>query len=57
MYTWSLNLKNEPKISEAYSMLKHQGLITKDPVCTDLVSKAELKSLLFLNCGEFFENE
>nr|XP_042911208.1 ADP-ribosylation factor-binding protein GGA1 [Parasteatoda tepidariorum] len=32
MYLWSLELKNESKISEAYQMLKKQGVVIEDPV-------------------------
>ncbi|CAJ1053987.1 ADP-ribosylation factor-binding protein GGA2-like [Xyrichtys novacula] len=30
-YGWTLWLKDEPKIQEAYSMLKKQGIVKKDP--------------------------
>ncbi|GBL98807.1 ADP-ribosylation factor-binding protein GGA1 [Araneus ventricosus] len=32
MYIWSLELKNESKIAEAYQMLKRQGVVIEDPV-------------------------
>ncbi|KAG1687143.1 ADP-ribosylation factor-binding protein GGA1 [Nymphon striatum] len=32
LYEWMITLKNEPKISEAYAMLKKQGVVTEDPV-------------------------
>ncbi|XP_015780646.1 PREDICTED: ADP-ribosylation factor-binding protein GGA3-like [Acropora digitifera] len=31
LYGWTLGLPNEPKIAEAYKMLKQQGIVTKDP--------------------------
>ncbi|XP_034543810.1 ADP-ribosylation factor-binding protein GGA2-like [Notolabrus celidotus] len=31
LYGWTLWLKDEPKIQEAYSMLKKQGIVKKDP--------------------------
>ena len=31
LYTWTLDLKNESKIMEAYDMLKKQGVIKGDP--------------------------
>ncbi|XP_026158499.1 ADP-ribosylation factor-binding protein GGA2-like isoform X2 [Mastacembelus armatus] len=31
LYGWTLWLKEEPKIQEAYSMLKKQGIVKKDP--------------------------
>ena len=32
LFRWTIELKNEPKIFEAYQMLKKQGLITQDPI-------------------------
>lgn len=32
MFKWSMELKQEPKIFEAYQMLKRQGVVTEDPV-------------------------
>ncbi|XP_023227533.1 ADP-ribosylation factor-binding protein GGA1-like [Centruroides sculpturatus] len=32
MFKWSMELKHEPKIFEAYQMLKRQGVVTEDPV-------------------------
>ncbi|XP_076314643.1 ADP-ribosylation factor-binding protein GGA3-like [Tachypleus tridentatus] len=32
MFKWSVELKQEPKIFEAYQMLKRQGVVTEDPV-------------------------
>ncbi|XP_053333656.1 ADP-ribosylation factor-binding protein GGA2-like [Clarias gariepinus] len=31
MYSWTQWLKDEPKVQEAYSMLKRQGIVKKDP--------------------------
>ena len=30
LYSWKVGLPNEPKITEAYEMLKRQGLVTLD---------------------------
>ncbi|XP_063714996.1 ADP-ribosylation factor-binding protein GGA1-like isoform X2 [Symsagittifera roscoffensis] len=35
LYGWSRGLTHEPKIKEAYEMLKQQGLITSDPTYVD----------------------
>ncbi|XP_075266230.1 ADP-ribosylation factor-binding protein GGA2-like isoform X2 [Convolutriloba macropyga] len=35
LYGWSKGLPHEPKIKEAYEMLKQQGLITADPTYVD----------------------
>ncbi|XP_037327859.2 ADP-ribosylation factor-binding protein GGA3-like [Pungitius pungitius] len=40
LYGWTLWLKDEPKIQEAYNMLKKQGLVTKDPKLPDAVIMA-----------------
>lgn len=32
MFTWGVGLPHEPKIKEAYTMLKKQGIITVDPL-------------------------
>jgi hypothetical protein len=32
MFFWSLEIKEMPKIFEAYQMLKKQGIVTEDPV-------------------------
>jgi len=40
-------LKNEPKIFEAYQMLKKQGLVAKDPVDTLPVSMINFAMLFF----------
>ena len=37
MYSWSENLQHEPKIREAYSMLKTQGIVKEDPTYIDQV--------------------
>ncbi|KAK3858617.1 hypothetical protein Pcinc_035205, partial [Petrolisthes cinctipes] len=31
LFTWTLDLKTEPKILEAYNMLKKQGVVKEDP--------------------------
>jgi ADP-ribosylation factor-binding protein GGA len=38
MYLWSINLKNEPKIAEAYAMAKQEGIVKYDPIVSDPVS-------------------
>lgn len=40
LYGWTLWLKDEPKIQEAYSMLKKQGIVKKDPKLPDTVIMA-----------------
>ncbi|XP_059189530.1 ADP-ribosylation factor-binding protein GGA2-like [Centropristis striata] len=37
LYGWTLWLKEEPKIQEAYSMLKKQGIVKKDPKLPDKI--------------------
>uniref|UniRef100_A0A8C9WZP9 ADP-ribosylation factor-binding protein GGA2-like n=1 Tax=Sander lucioperca TaxID=283035 RepID=A0A8C9WZP9_SANLU len=37
LYGWTLWLKEEPKIQEAYCMLKKQGIVKKDPILPDTV--------------------
>lgn len=32
MFIWSMELKNETKIFEAYQMLKRQGVVIEDPL-------------------------
>ncbi len=32
MFFWSLEIKEMPKIFEAYQMLKKQGIVTEDPI-------------------------
>ncbi|KAF6033275.1 GGA1 [Bugula neritina] len=32
LYKWSLDLRHEPKILDAYEMLKRQGIIDEDPI-------------------------
>uniref|UniRef100_A0A1A7XL81 Golgi-associated, gamma adaptin ear containing, ARF binding protein 2 n=1 Tax=Iconisemion striatum TaxID=60296 RepID=A0A1A7XL81_9TELE len=39
-YGWTLWLKEEPKIQEAYNMLKKQGIVKKDPTLPDTVIMA-----------------
>ncbi|XP_018538023.1 ADP-ribosylation factor-binding protein GGA2 [Lates calcarifer] len=39
-YGWTLWLKDEPKIQEAYSMLKKQGIVKKDPKLPDTLIMA-----------------
>ncbi len=39
LYSWSKGLGHEPKIAEAYSMLKKQGIVTDDPQHVDQVMK------------------
>ncbi|XP_029316174.1 ADP-ribosylation factor-binding protein GGA3-like [Cottoperca gobio] len=40
LYGWTLWLKEEPKILQAYSMLKKQGIVKKDPKLPDTVIMA-----------------
>lgn len=40
LYGWTLWLKDEPKIQEAYCMLKKQGIVKKDPNIPDTVIMA-----------------
>lgn len=40
LYGWTLWLTEEPKIQEAYSMLKKQGIVTKDPKLPDTLIMA-----------------
>ncbi|KAF3687921.1 ADP-ribosylation factor-binding protein [Channa argus] len=40
LYGWTLWLKEEPKIQEAYSMLKKQGIVKKDPKLPDTLIMA-----------------
>ncbi|XP_008296602.1 ADP-ribosylation factor-binding protein GGA3-like [Stegastes partitus] len=40
LYGWTLWLKDEPKIQEAYSMLKKQGIVKADPKLPDTVVMA-----------------
>ena len=35
MFSWTKSLTTEPKIAEAYNMLKRQGIILEDPVEED----------------------
>ena len=37
MYSWTLGLKHESKIVEAYSMLKRQGIVKEDPTYVEQV--------------------
>ncbi|GAA6076065.1 ADP-ribosylation factor-binding protein GGA2-like isoform X1 [Tachysurus ichikawai] len=37
MYSWTQWLKDEPKVQEAYNMLKKQGIVKKDPNLPDTV--------------------
>ena len=37
IYSWSENIKDEPKILEAYQMLKRQGIVKEDPKHVDKV--------------------
>ncbi|XP_076003990.1 ADP-ribosylation factor-binding protein GGA2-like isoform X2 [Genypterus blacodes] len=39
LYGWTLWLKEEPKIQEAYGMLKKQGVVQKDPKLPDTVKR------------------
>uniref|UniRef100_A0A674PHT6 ADP-ribosylation factor-binding protein GGA3-like n=1 Tax=Takifugu rubripes TaxID=31033 RepID=A0A674PHT6_TAKRU len=40
LYGWTLWLKDEPKIKEAYGMLKRQGIVEKDPKLPDTIIMA-----------------
>ncbi|XP_034156117.2 ADP-ribosylation factor-binding protein GGA3 [Pangasianodon hypophthalmus] len=37
-YSWTQWLKDEPKVQEAYSMLKKQGIVKKDPKLPDTIA-------------------
>ncbi|XP_030636207.1 ADP-ribosylation factor-binding protein GGA3-like [Chanos chanos] len=37
LYGWSVWLKDEPKVQEAYHMLKKQGIVNKDPKLPDMI--------------------
>ncbi|KAK7065287.1 ARF-binding protein [Halocaridina rubra] len=41
LYTWTIDLKEEPKILEAYNMLKTQGVIKDDPAYMGVPSVPE----------------
>jgi len=45
LYGWSQLLSHEPKVKEAYQMLKRQGIIKYDPVHIDKVG--HIPSLLY----------
>ncbi|MCJ8748316.1 hypothetical protein PDJAM_G00163420 [Pangasius djambal] len=38
LYSWTQWLKDEPKVQEAYSMLKKQGIVKKDPNLPDTIA-------------------
>ncbi|XP_017313125.1 ADP-ribosylation factor-binding protein GGA1 isoform X1 [Ictalurus punctatus] len=38
LYSWTRWLKDEPKVQEAYSMLKKQGIVKKDPKLPDTIA-------------------
>ena len=38
MYAWSKGLTHEPKMEEAYQMLKRQGIVKQDPTYVDQVN-------------------
>ncbi|XP_060755344.1 ADP-ribosylation factor-binding protein GGA2-like isoform X2 [Neoarius graeffei] len=38
LYSWTQWLNNEPKVQEAYSMLKKQGIVKKDPKLPDIIA-------------------
>ena len=40
MFCWTKTLTSEPKISEAYNMLKRQGIILEDPVAPEEEAEA-----------------
>ena len=42
LYGWSQVLPHEPKVKEAYEMLKRQGIIKYDPVHIDKVCVAAI---------------
>ncbi len=42
LYSWTKGLPNEPKIIEAYEMLKRQGIVDKDPTNVDIVSYCKI---------------
>jgi len=46
MYNWSEVLEYEPKIKEAYQMLRRQGIVKQDPVSHDRVSTQHLLIVL-----------
>ena len=44
IYCWSRGLPHETKITEAYQMLKRQGIVTQDPTYVDDVSWLEVSN-------------
>jgi ADP-ribosylation factor-binding protein GGA len=42
LYGWSQVLPHEPKIKEAYQMLRRQGIVKQDPVYINQVKKNDL---------------
>ena len=40
MFSWTKTLPSEPKIAEAYNMLKRQGIIAEDPAPEEAVEEA-----------------
>ena len=53
MFLWSLEIKEMPKIFEAYQMLKKQGIVTEDPTHVLPVSSAHIITtfhLITTNC-------
>ena len=47
LYGWSQLLLHEPKVKEAYQMLKNQGIIKYDPVHVDKVGHNPNPSTLY----------
>jgi len=46
LFYWTEVLEYEPKIKEAYEMLRRQGIIKEDPVIGDWVCHFELNSII-----------
>ena len=44
MYCWNKGLPHEPKVAEAYQMLKQQGIVKEDPVYMDKVRQESLET-------------
>ena len=48
LYSWSQVLVHEPKIKEAYQMLRRQGIIKQDPAYVDRVNHTCIMIELFM---------
>ena len=54
MYNWSEVLEYEPKIKEAYQMLRRQGIVKFDPVTLDRVHETLLNFICL--CSDSLQN-